>query len=234
MFGRSGVIPIHIFLITISMISRFFRDEITIRGIHLQKFATNTLEGDNMQYNLDLIKENRLITGEKLSTKLAVNNITVVQKARLLSQLESPSEVEIAKRDGLELWLNQQCFSSFCGSGECRHASMAFVRYLAAIGDDTSISKANRFVHELAAYRDGRGRWKGFPFYYTLLALKELGTDRAKAEREYALPARERALKRISSDDEYFEIRESISSKDGTLGLSKMGSFEGFHFQSSI
>lgn len=187
-----------------------------------------------MRYNHDLIKDNRLITGEKLSTKLAVDNIAVVQKARLLAQLDSPSEEEIAKRNGLELWLNQQCFSSFCGSGECRHASMAYVRYLAALGDDANNSQANQFVQELAAYRDGKGRWKGFPFYYTLLALKELGTHKAKKEREYALPARERALKRISNDDEFYEIREYVSAKEGTQELSKMGSFDGFLFQSSI
>ena len=187
-----------------------------------------------MQYNLDLTKENRLITGEKLSTKLAVNNILATQKARILALKTLQSAEEIAKREGLELWLNKQCFSSFCGSGECRHASMAYVRYLVALGDDTSISKADRFVQELSKYRDGKGRWKGFPFYYTLLVLKELGTEKTKEERAYALAARERALKRINSNDEFSEIRESVLVKEGTQDLDMMGRYEDFQFYASI
>ena len=118
-----------------------------------------------MQHNLDLTKENRLITGEKLSTQLAVNNILVVQKVRLLALNTSPSENEIAKREGLELWLKKQCFSNFCGSGECRHASMAYVRYLATLGDEASLSKANQFVQKLSEHRDGKLRRKWLPFY---------------------------------------------------------------------
>ncbi len=187
-----------------------------------------------MQYNLDLTEENRLITGEKLSTKLAVNNILVLQKVRMLAQTISPSKEEIAKREGLELWVNKQCFLRFCGSGECKHSSMAFVRYLTALGDDADLSKADQFVQELSKYRDGKGRWNGFPFYYTLLVLKELGTDIAKKERAYALPARERALKRIDSSDEFLEIREAVLVKEGTQKLDITGRYEDYQFYSSI
>ena len=58
-------------------------------------------------------------------------------------------------------------------------------------------------VRILRKYRDGRGRWRRFPFYYTLLALVEGGERAAVPEMRYAAPGLERMLKRPSGREKY-------------------------------
>jgi hypothetical protein len=148
-----------------------------------------------------------LITGEKLATKLAVKNIKAVQKARLLSLLKDPSPADLQKLLSLEDWIAKQCFVKFCAVGECRHSSIAYLRYLGAFDDESTKLKIDSFVQTLSEHRDGKGRWKGFPFYYTLLVLSELDTDMARKESEYAVPACERAMNRLKEDDTFYMVK---------------------------
>ncbi|MDF1537323.1 MAG: hypothetical protein P1Q69_00240 [Candidatus Thorarchaeota archaeon] len=171
-----------------------------------------------MQVKIDLVKMNHLVTGEKLSTKLAVKNIGVVQDARLLSSLNAPDNTDRFNHQKLDEWIKKQCFTRFCGAGECRHSSMAYLRYLGTFGDDVSKARVDKFVRKLSEYRDGGGRWKGFPFYYTLLVLSELTNQDARTELQYAVPACQRAMKRIGRKDPFAKIRQEILSNVLNLG----------------
>ena len=171
-----------------------------------------------MQGKMDLVKKDRLVTGEKLSTKLAVKNIGTIQKARLLSSLSVPHAVDKSNLQKLDEWIKKQCFAEFCGVGECRHSSMAYLRYLGTLNGDTNKSTVDTFVHKLSECRDGGARWKGFPFYYTLLVLSELTSQDARTELQYAVPACHRAMKRINRKDPYSKIRREVLSD--VLGIS--------------
>ncbi|MHA1906020.1 MAG: hypothetical protein ACW98Y_01895 [Candidatus Thorarchaeota archaeon] len=160
-----------------------------------------------MHENMDLSQKNRLITGEKLATKLAVKNIKAVQKARLLSSLNAPSTEDLQKLLSLEDWIAEQCFAKFCAVGECRHSSIAYLRYLGTFDDESTKSKVDSFVNLISKHRDGKGRWKGFPFYYTLLVLNELKTEVAKKEIEYAIPACQRAMNRLKESDGFYSLK---------------------------
>lgn len=157
--------------------------------------------------NLDLSQKNRLVTGEKLTTKLAVKNIKAVQKARLLSSLNNPRTEDLNKLLLLDDWITAQCFAEFCAVGECRHSSIAYLRYLGTFDDESTKSKVDSFVQILSEHRDDKGRWKGFPFYYTLLVLKDLKTEAAKKEVEYTAPACQRALKRLKESDPFYSLK---------------------------
>jgi hypothetical protein len=50
---------------------------------------------------------------------------------------------------------------------------------------------------ELHRHRDGAGRWKRFPFFYTLLALSEIELPGAREEVRYAGAVIERSLRRF-------------------------------------
>jgi len=41
--------------------------------------------------------------------------------------------------------------------------------------------------------RDGKGQWRRFPFWYTVLALSEMDVPEASRELKYAAPVLERA-----------------------------------------
>ena len=54
----------------------------------------------------------------------------------------------------------------------------------------------------LPQHRDGKGAWRRFPFFYTLLALIEMEHPKAQNELEYALPECERKRKRLKPGDD--------------------------------
>ena len=63
----------------------------------------------------------------------------------------------------------------------------------------------------LKNHRKGDGRWKRFPFYYTLLALSELDYKSAKDEMKYAAPVLECIIKRKVKDDKYSKRRHHLA-----------------------
>jgi hypothetical protein len=65
----------------------------------------------------------------------------------------------------------------------------------------------------LREYRDGRGRWRRFPFYYTLLALTEIPDSRATSEMRYAAPVLERMLKREGRADRFDVRRRGVAAR---------------------
>ena len=65
----------------------------------------------------------------------------------------------------------------------------------------------------LKTRRDGNGRWRAFPFHYTLLALSDIELPSALAERRYAAPACERCLKRSPGDDTFAQRRRELAER---------------------
>jgi len=106
-------------------------------------------------------------------------------------------------------WLLEQCFSSVCTVGECAHSTIGLMRYLAAGGLADSEKRLNAHIAVLSQHRDGKGRWRRFPFYYTLLALSETDLPAAVGEMRHAAPACERFLRRSPKGD-LFVTRQRV------------------------
>lgn len=66
---------------------------------------------------------------------------------------------------------------------------------------------------DLREHRDGTGRWRTYPFHYTLSALAELEPDAALAELRYAAPACERVLRGRVRDDVFSQRRAALSER---------------------
>jgi hypothetical protein len=81
------------------------------------------------------------------------------------------------------------------------------MRYLAASGLADSEERLNAHIAVLSQHRDGKGRWRRFPFYYTLLVLSETDLPAAVGEMRYAVSACERVLRRFPKDD-VFALRQ--------------------------
>ncbi|MCI0478538.1 MAG: hypothetical protein L0Y55_20040, partial [Anaerolineales bacterium] len=86
------------------------------------------------------------------------------------------------------------CFADVCVTGECAHASIAFLRYVTAADPDDSASKIARALKILKRHRAGDGRWHKFPFVFALLWLTELPDDLAREELLYAATHAEKLL----------------------------------------
>jgi hypothetical protein len=108
-------------------------------------------------------------------------------------------------------WMRDSCYAAhFCVAGECAHAGLGFMRYLAAGGLEDAEPRLDAHVEVLSRHRDGKGRWKRFPFYYTLLALCEADLPAAVEELRYAAPACERLLNRSSGNGAVSQRRRAI------------------------
>ncbi|MBD3233428.1 MAG: hypothetical protein GF315_06855 [candidate division Zixibacteria bacterium] len=55
----------------------------------------------------------------------------------------------------------------------------------------------------LKEHRDGEGRWKRFPFYYTLLAINDINLPEAIDEMKYTGKVCERMAKILKGNDKY-------------------------------
>lgn len=153
-----------------------------------------------------------LFTGERLHTQLGPRNILSAEAARaiLLLDLSSP-EMEEAM-DRVQRKLLGSCFAAdLCVVGECAHSGVGFMRYLAAGRKSDAEKRLAAHIQVIAQHRDYKGRWKRFPFHYTLLALSEIELPAAHAELRYAMPALERSIKRSDGvEDRYILRRQQL------------------------
>jgi hypothetical protein len=144
----------------------------------------------------------RLFTGERLRTRVATRNVLTLEAARILSALASERADVRKALSRTSVAMGHACFAaSHCVIGECAHSSIAYMRGAASDRGGDHRKWIEDHLRVIRAHRDGKGRWKRFPFYYSLLALLEVGTPSANAELEYARPACRRVTGRAPSDD---------------------------------
>lgn len=94
----------------------------------------------------------------------------------------------------------------------CGTCSCALWRHLAAGGFDAVGPEEwlEEGMKSLREHRTGNGRWRRYPFWYTLLLLSELDSPGAIREARHAAPACERILEKRSAKAGTFERRRRV------------------------
>ena len=177
-------------------------DFITGQQIRYGRDAGVFVESRNVSHS-----KSRVYTGEKLQTHLAAKNILTIESARAIVISNSISQAAHTSIALVDNWLDRQCFSDFCATGECKHSSVAFMRYLNASGRS---ERVERMLTQLTKYRDGKGGWKGFPYFFTLLALSEINSSLADDELNYTLEFVEMRFRRSRTEEPYNSRRQEI------------------------
>ncbi len=141
-----------------------------------------------------------LFTGERLRTRIAARSVLTLGATRILSAIGGDRvdvQEALARASAV---MRRACFAAaHCVIGECAHSSIAYMRDAAIDRTGARRKWIEDHIRVICAHREGNGRWKRFPFYYTLLALSEVGTPSANAELDYARPACERVVRRAST-----------------------------------
>ena len=144
-------------------------------------------------------------TGERLLCA-SMRHIMAEESARVVLQL---SKITGRKPDTLAMtdeWFYKMLDASekagkpigtFC----CGPCTIGLWRYLNAGGLPKYRDNLPAGIMSLHGNRDETGKWGRFPFYYTLLALSEIDDTMAIKEVNYAMPACERALKRMNKEN---------------------------------
>lgn len=85
----------------------------------------------------------------------------------------------------------------------CMSCSAAYWRLLSLDPIKGSPRLLSAGLQWLKNARSGDGRWRGFPFYYTLLSLLDAHTPQSRVELQYAAPVCERLLRRPARDEKF-------------------------------
>ena len=156
----------------------------------------------------------RLFTGERIRSKAATGHILGEEACRALILLNVRStDVQVALQRATQGMLRRLAPSETRGRVRgmycCGTCTGAYWRHLAVGGLKNSKRRLATGMKVSKMYRDGTGRWRRFPFYYTLLALSEIDLPSAIAEIRYAAPVCEQYLKRSHSNDK-ISIRRRV------------------------
>ena len=156
----------------------------------------------------------RLFTGESIKTRAGTAHILGEEACRALILLdagdyEASDALDLAS-DGMLARLRKEPRPGMYCCGKC---SCALWRHLSAGGLDHAERRLAAGMKALKSCRDGKGRWKVFPFYYTLLALSEIDLSSAVREMRYAAPSCERVLKQSPKDDRFAQRRRLLAER---------------------
>lgn len=157
-----------------------------------------------------------LFTGEKISTRVGTSHILGQESCRALILLgvksaDVKSALQKASAGFIEYM--KQYIERDKGTYCCAMCSCAFWRHLAAGGLVNNEWILTAGIKTLKSLRDGKGRWKKFPFYYTLLVLSEIELPAVRKEIQYAAPACERLLKRKTKKDKISKRRHILAQR---------------------
>ncbi len=153
----------------------------------------------------------KLLTGESISSA-ALRHILGEEALRavIVWNFESSSALEKAKESFVYL-LESGGDSSPKASGFfcCHKCTPAFLRTLAVVKPDGWEATLQKGIENIRKKRTPDGRWHGFPFYYTLLALSDMDIPSAKVELQHASTRAKKLLNRYLKEDRISRFRKT-------------------------
>ena len=167
----------------------------------------------------DCLNGYRVFTGEPIRSDAALRHILSEEACRLLFLLqpraaESRAALRQARANLDERLGGCERDTPWNGVYCCGTCTAALWRHFAVSADPEDECRIALGLGELYRSRDDLGRWRRFPFYYTLLALTAIDLPAARAEIQYAVPAVARALsrasRRIDTETEYDRRRRVV------------------------
>ncbi len=146
----------------------------------------------------------RLFTGEALGPSASLRHVSGEEACRALILLKSSSKEVVhalklateGMRGALER-ARQEKRKKFC----CGTCDPALWRHITAGGLKGEEEWLENGMKVLKGFRDGKGRWQRFPYFWTMLALSEMDFPAAKQEMRYAAAVGERYLSRKKPSD---------------------------------
>ena len=164
-----------------------------------------------------------LFTGERFQTRAGAAHVLGEEACRALILLDVPlagvrdalgraTEGMVERLRGAEQ-RERNAGRPWMGGYCCGKCTAAMWRHLAVGGLEDPERHLAAGMKALKLHRDGTGKWRRFPFHYTLLALSEVDCPAAVRELRYAAPVLERALKRATRDTTFAARRRLVAER---------------------
>ena len=156
-----------------------------------------------------------VFTGETL-TCASARHIMGEEAARAAWTLGRQDAEVRAAYERASAWMRASTESFKDGTFCCGRCTLAFWRHywVGDFGDKEAL--ISRGVQTMKTQRVEDGKWRRYPFYYTIYTLQELDLEAARAELKYARQAMERLL-RSKREGSFSQRRKLILEK--ALGL---------------
>jgi hypothetical protein len=90
----------------------------------------------------------------------------------------------------------------------CHKCTLAFLRTLAVVKPNGWNATLQKGVENIRKKRTPDGKWRGFPFYYTLLTLTAIDLPSAKVELRHASTIAKKMLNRYQKEDRISHFRK--------------------------
>jgi len=163
----------------------------------------------------DFEKGIRVFTGERITSNAAIRHILSEEASRVLLMMKVKNAdvkkaYELSKQSLLNALLEGYPPGKEAGFYCCGKCSAALWRHFTAGGFDNADVRLANGLHFLKMMRTGNGKWKRFPFYYTILALYDINLPEAHEELVYTAPLMERSLRYLKHKDKYGKRRKVL------------------------
>jgi hypothetical protein len=158
----------------------------------------------------------RLFTGEPLTSGASIGHILGEEASRALYLLGQDRRTNDRLRNaqsGLNEAVKRSHERGFYSEGYycCGKCTVAYWRNLSAENADKNEKLLRAGVKVLKSLRDGKGKWRRFPFYYTLYSLLGIKLPEAREELRYASGVCERVLRTREKNGKYFKRRRKLA-----------------------
>ena len=166
----------------------------------------------------------RLFTGERIRTGAGVGHVLGEEALRALhvwaghdshvaGVIEEAEEAMLQRLEASQR-RDRNAGRAFTGEFCCGSCSVSLWRTMAAGGFEEAGTQhwLEAGLRSLGGHRTDTGRWRRYPFFYTVLALTEMDLPEAVDELRYAAPALERAARR-RDDDPYAIRRRALAAR---------------------
>ena len=165
--------------------------------------------------NADQTNGIRVFTGEWITSNVAVRHILSEEASRVLLQLNVKDDAvtkayELSKRSLLNSLLEGYPRGKEAGFYCCGKCSAALWRHFTAGGIGNADARLANGLYYLKQMRTGDGKWRRFPFYYTILALSDITLPAALEELRHCAPVMERSLRYLNRRDKYSERKKVL------------------------
>jgi hypothetical protein len=164
----------------------------------------------------ELAEGYRMPTGEVVRTRAGAVHVMGEEALRALILLNPETWLGKMTIHQASAGMERRLVSSETGLRQqkgfycCHNCTVALWRALAVNAYARAEERLAAGMVLLRARRDNRGRWEGYPFYYTISALIGIDLKAAREEIRYAAESLEASLRRLKDTDEYAVRRRAV------------------------
>lgn len=192
-----------------SAVARWIADRQGLLGSYAGMFAPTTRDWRGIT----------VFTGETITTRAGISHVLGEEACRALIRLGA--SLAAARKALEEATRGMLCRLQPCGADStsiggmycCGMCSVAFWRHLSVGGLSQSERRLVAGMKALKDHHADGGRWRRFPFWYTLLALSEIDVAGARGEMQYAAPVCERYVQQDRLKNTYSRRRRLVAER---------------------